>query len=31
MTMLGRLIHYGFDAMAVSTVLAGIKKTTGFA
>ncbi|GMK58279.1 hypothetical protein CspeluHIS016_0503110 [Cutaneotrichosporon spelunceum] len=29
--MLGRLIHLGFDAIAISTVLAGIKKTTGFA
>lgn len=29
--MLGRLIHFGFDALAISTVLAGVKKTTGFA
>jgi hypothetical protein len=28
--MLGRLLHYGFDALAISTVLAGVKKTTGF-
>lgn len=31
MGMFGRLIHYGFDALAVSTILAGVKKTTGFA
>ncbi|WVQ74821.1 hypothetical protein IAR50_004428 [Cryptococcus sp. DSM 104548] len=27
---LGRLVHYAFDALAVSTILAGVKKTTGF-
>lgn len=26
----GRLIHFTFDALAVSTILAGVKKTTGF-
>jgi len=31
MTMIGRLVHYGLDALAVSTVLAGVKKATGFA
>ncbi|CAK9779324.1 DUF1748-domain-containing protein [Cutaneotrichosporon oleaginosum] len=29
--MLGRLFHFGFDALAISAVLAGVKKTTGFA
>ncbi|WVQ82000.1 hypothetical protein IAT38_004127 [Cryptococcus sp. DSM 104549] len=29
--VLGRLIHYAVDALAISTVLAGVKKTTGFA
>ena len=29
--MFGRLFHYTFDAMAVSAVLAGVKKSTGFA
>lgn len=29
--VLGRLAHYGFDLLAVSTIVAGIKKTTGFA
>ncbi|EJT51846.1 hypothetical protein A1Q2_03007 [Trichosporon asahii var. asahii CBS 8904] len=29
--MLGRLFHLGFDAIAVSTILSGVKKTTGFA
>ena len=29
--VLGRLAHYAFDALAISAVLAGIKKTTGFA
>lgn len=28
--VLGRLTHYAFDALAISTVLAGIKKQTGF-
>ncbi|AAW43761.1 hypothetical protein CNBE4100 [Cryptococcus deneoformans B-3501A] len=27
----GRLVHFTFDALAVSTILAGVKKTTGFA
>ena len=31
MTMLGRLVHYGIDAIAVSTILAGVKRSTGFA
>ncbi|KGB79437.1 hypothetical protein I307_02408 [Cryptococcus deuterogattii 99/473] len=26
----GRLIHFTFDALALSTILAGVKKTTGF-
>ncbi|KAK8854849.1 hypothetical protein IAR55_003588 [Kwoniella newhampshirensis] len=29
--VLGRLAHYAFDALAISTVIAGVKKTTGFA
>ncbi|WWC90747.1 uncharacterized protein L201_005684 [Kwoniella dendrophila CBS 6074] len=29
--VLGRLVHYAFDALAISTVLAGVKKTTGYA
>lgn len=29
--VLGRLAHYGFDLLAVSTIAAGIKKSTGFA
>jgi len=28
--VLGRLTHYAFDALAVSVVLAGVKKQTGF-
>jgi len=28
--MLGRLLHYSVDAVLVSTVLAGIKRTSGF-
>jgi hypothetical protein len=28
--VLGRLFHWGFDAMAISALLAGVKKTTGF-
>jgi hypothetical protein len=28
--VLGRLTHYAFDALAISTVLAGVKKQTGF-
>jgi len=27
--MLGRLIHYGFDAILISAVLAGIKRQSG--
>ncbi|KAJ3725648.1 DUF1748-domain-containing protein [Lentinula guzmanii] len=30
MMALGRLFHYAFDATLVSTVLAGVKKTSGF-
>ena len=29
--VLGRLVHYVADAVLVSTVLAGIKHSTGFA
>ena len=29
--VLGRLVHYAADAVLVSTVLAGIKRSTGFA
>jgi len=29
MGMLGRLIHYGFDAVLISTCLAGIRRSTG--
>ncbi|WWD19004.1 hypothetical protein CI109_103461 [Kwoniella shandongensis] len=28
--VLGRLAHYAFDALALSTIIAGVKKTTGF-
>ncbi|CAD6579773.1 MAG: hypothetical protein TREMPRED_002564 [Tremellales sp. Tagirdzhanova-0007] len=28
--VLGRLAHYAFDALAISTILAGVKKSTGF-
>lgn len=28
--VLGRLTHYAFDALAISVVLAGVKKQTGF-
>ena len=28
--VLGRLTHYALDAALVSTVLAGVKKSTGF-
>ncbi|ORY35617.1 hypothetical protein BCR39DRAFT_511159 [Naematelia encephala] len=28
--VLGKLAHYAFDAIAISTVLAGIKRSTGF-
>ena len=27
--VLGRLFHYGFDALAISVVLAGVKRSTG--
>ncbi|KAF9520378.1 hypothetical protein BS47DRAFT_1287199 [Hydnum rufescens UP504] len=27
--MLGRLMHYGFDALLISAFLAGIKRSTG--
>lgn len=29
--VLGRLTHYALDAIAISTIFAGVKKTTGFA
>jgi len=29
--VLGRLVHYAADAVLISTVLAGIKRSTGFA
>jgi len=29
MTMLGRLIHFSFDAVLISAVLAGMKRSTG--
>ena len=29
--VLGRLVHYAADAVLVSTVLAGIKRSSGFA
>lgn len=29
--VLGRLTHYAFDALAVSAIFAGVKKSTGFA
>ncbi|KAJ9105377.1 hypothetical protein QFC21_001746 [Naganishia friedmannii] len=28
---IGRLFHYGFDLLAVSTIIAGVKKSTGYA
>ena len=28
--VLGRLAHYAFDAILLSTVAAGVKRTTGF-
>ena len=28
-TMMGRLLHYAADALMVSTILAGIKQTSG--
>jgi len=27
--MLGRLVHYGFDAFLISAFLAGVKRSTG--
>lgn len=30
MTMIGRLVHYTVDAVLVSTVLAGVKRSSGF-
>ncbi|KAH8551226.1 hypothetical protein BGW37DRAFT_54410 [Umbelopsis sp. PMI_123] len=29
MTMIGKVVHFAADAVLVSTVLAGIKRTTG--
>ena len=29
--VLGRMAHYAFDAILLSTVIAGIKKSSGFA
>ncbi|PVF95909.1 DUF1748-domain-containing protein [Serendipita vermifera] len=28
--MLGRIVHYGVDLIFVSTVIAGVKRSTGF-
>jgi len=28
--MLGRLVHYGVDAVLLSTVLAGVRRSSGF-
>jgi hypothetical protein len=28
--VLGRLAHYGFDLVLVSTVLAGVRRSSGF-
>ncbi|KAF8606643.1 DUF1748-domain-containing protein [Ceratobasidium sp. AG-I] len=28
--VLGRLVHYGADLVLVSTILAGVKKSTGY-
>ncbi|KAM5539253.1 hypothetical protein V8D89_007126 [Ganoderma adspersum] len=28
--MIGRLVHYAFDAALVSTVLAGVRRSSGF-
>ncbi|KAF9517022.1 hypothetical protein BS47DRAFT_1340347 [Hydnum rufescens UP504] len=28
--MLGRLVHYTFDAVLVSTVVAGVRRSSGF-
>jgi hypothetical protein len=28
--VLGKLAHYAFDALLISTVVAGVKRTTGF-
>ncbi|KAI4522133.1 hypothetical protein GGG16DRAFT_129093 [Schizophyllum commune] len=30
MAMLGKLVHYGVDAVLLSTVLAGIRRSSGF-
>ncbi|TRM64881.1 hypothetical protein BD626DRAFT_490230 [Schizophyllum amplum] len=30
MAMLGRLVHYSVDAVLLSTVLAGIRRSSGF-
>lgn len=30
MSMLGRLVHYGVDLVLVSTVMAGVKRSSGF-
>ncbi|EJD06715.1 DUF1748-domain-containing protein [Fomitiporia mediterranea MF3/22] len=30
MAMLGRLVHYTFDAVLLSTVLAGVRRSSGF-
>ncbi|KIY52315.1 DUF1748-domain-containing protein [Fistulina hepatica ATCC 64428] len=31
MSLLGRLVHYSIDAVLISTVFAGVRRTTGFA
>ncbi|KLO17240.1 DUF1748-domain-containing protein [Schizopora paradoxa] len=31
MAMIGRLVHYTVDAVLLSTVLAGVKRSSGFA
>ncbi|KAG8867471.1 hypothetical protein FRC20_005660 [Serendipita sp. 405] len=31
MSMLGRLVHYGVDLVLISTVMAGVKRSSGFA
>lgn len=30
MSLLGRLVHYTFDAVLLSTVLAGVRRSSGF-
>lgn len=30
MAMIGRLVHYTVDAVLLSTVLAGVRRSTGF-